>query len=408
MMAGGGGIAGRLYRGEVSINFVAKQRLWYTISGIIVLVSVIALLTKGLNFSLDFTGGSSFTFPAAASATQNAISRVVSGAGGGDAIVQFTSGTVHQWTVQTGTLSTATTQNVALALEQHFHIAQANLATQIVGPTWGGQITSKAIEALIVFLIVIVIYLSIAFEWRMAVAAFVALIHDIVITIGVYALAGFSVSPTSVIGLLTILGYSLYDTVVVFDKVRENTAGLLTTQRSTYSDAANLALNQTLVRSINTSLTALIPVASILFVGAGLLGAGTLKDLALVLFVGMLSGTYSSIFIATPVLADLKERDPQYKELAVKVSRRLAGSRTQRASAETVSATADTATATAAGTTATAVTVRDAPDEDVDDAAEQEDSGDGVAVPAASRPVVRQQRVTGSAQRRPNARKKRR
>ncbi len=176
-------------------------------------------------------------------------------------------------------------------------------------------------------MIVIVIYLSAAFEWRMAVAAFIALLHDILITIGVYALTGFTVSPTSVIGLLTILGYSLYDTVVVFDKVRENTAGLLTTQRSTYSDAANLALNQTLVRSINTSLTALIPVASILFVGAGLLGAGTLKDLALVLFVGMLSGTYSSIFIATPVLADLKERDPKYKDLAVKVQRRLAGGR---------------------------------------------------------------------------------
>ena len=173
----------------------------------------------------------------------------------------------------------------------------------------------------------IVIYLTIAFEWRMAVAAFVALIHDIVITIGVYALTGFEVSPTTVIGLLTILGYSLYDTVVVFDKVRENTAGLLTSQRSTYSDAANLALNQTLVRSINTSLTALIPVASILFVGAGLLGAGTLKDLSLVLFVGMLSGTYSSIFIATPVLADLKERQPEYKDLAVKVKRRLAGGR---------------------------------------------------------------------------------
>ena len=208
---------------------------------------------------------------------------------------------------------------------------RAACTIQIVGPTWGGQITSKAIEALIIFLVVIVIYLSIAFEWRMATAAFVALLHDILITIGVYALTGFSVSPTSVIGLLTILGYSLYDTVVVFDKVRENTAGILTTQRSTYSDAANLALNQTLVRSINTSLTALLPVASILFVGAGLLGAGTLKDLALVLFVGMLSGTYSSIFIATPVLADLKEREPKYRELAVKVSRRLAGGRSARA-----------------------------------------------------------------------------
>ena len=160
-------------------------------------------------------------------------------------------------------------QEVTNALASAFHLAQSSIAVQFVGPTWGGQITSKAIEALIIFLVVIVIYLTIAFEWRMAVAAFVALMHDILITVGVYALTGFSVSPTSVIGLLTILGYSLYDTVVVFDKVRENTAGLLTTQRSTYSDAANLALNQTLVRSMNTSLTALLPVASILFVGRG-------------------------------------------------------------------------------------------------------------------------------------------
>ena len=271
----------------------------------------------------------------------------------------------------------------------------------------------------------IVIYLSIAFEWRMAVAAFVALIHDILITIGVYALTGFTVSPTSVIGLLTILGYSLYDTVVVFDKVRENTAGLLTTQRSTYSDAANLALNQTLVRSINTSLTALLPVASILFVGAGLLGAGTLKDLALVLFVGMLSGTYSSIFIATPVLAQLKERDPKYRDLAVKVNRRLAGGR--RGAAGTDGTVADSGV-TAAGATAAVSPPADArPADDYDDqggqatgeAAEQDD---GIAVSAASRardtgngsngtprPVTRQQRVAGgSQQRRPGAKKKRR
>ncbi len=174
-------------------------------------------------------------------------------------------------------------------------------------------------------MIVIVIYLSIAFEWRMAASAFVALAHDIVITIGVYALTGFQVSPATVIGLLTILGYSLYDTVVVFDKVRENTAPILGTRKSTYSQAANLALNQTLVRSINTSLTALLPVAAILVVGTLLLGNGELKDLSLVLFVGMLSGTYSSICIATPVLADLKEREPQYKQLAKQVALRAAG-----------------------------------------------------------------------------------
>ncbi|MGH3212249.1 MAG: protein translocase subunit SecF, partial [Trebonia sp.] len=243
---------------------------------------------------------------------------------------------------------------------------------------------------------------------------------DIVITVGVYALTGFSVSPTSVIGLLTILGYSLYDTVVVFDKVRENTAGLLTTQRSTYSDAANLALNQTLIRSINTSLTALLPVASILFVGAGLLGAGTLKDLSLVLFVGMLSGTYSSIFIATPVLADLKERDPQYKDLAAKVRRRLAGGRsTQGAQAGDVTAAAATAPASQLTVQSVALPedqdTGDGPvDHDTDEASDQ-DAADGVAVSAAARrgdtpprPVTRQQRVTGGTQRRPGARKKRR
>jgi preprotein translocase subunit SecF len=420
----GGGIAGRLYRGEVSINFVGRQKLWYAISGVILLISVVALLVRGLNFSLEFKGGSSFTFPSTFSTTQGAISRVVSAAGGGDASVQFTSTpSLHQWTVQTGALTSNVTQQVAQALEQAFHIARNSISVQLVGPTWGSQITSKALEALIIFLVVIVIYLSVAFEWRMAVAAFIALLHDILITVGVYALTGFTVSPTSVIGLLTILGYSLYDTVVVFDKVRENTAGLLTTQRSTYSDAANLALNQTLVRSINTSLTALLPVASILFVGAGLLGAGTLKDLALVLFIGMISGTYSSIFIATPVLADLKEREPQYKDLAAKVNRRLAGGRgaARRAAAETDSPAAATAATAATPVTATAVTGSGSSaeptgqDQDQAEAVEQE-AGDGVAVPAAAartgdtppRAVTRQQRVTGGTQRRPGARKKRR
>jgi preprotein translocase subunit SecF len=411
-MARGGGIAGRLYRGEVSINFVGRQKLWYAISGLIVVVSAIALAVRRLNFSIEFKGGSSFTFPAASSTSQGAISRVVQKAGGGDSTVQYTSHQLlHQWTVQTGTLGSDKTQAVASALEHAFHVTTANMQVQLVGPTWGSSITNKAIEALIIFLVVIVIYLSIAFDWRMAAAAFTALIHDIVITVGVYSLTGFQVSPTSVIGLLTILGYSLYDTVVVFDKVRENTAGLLTTQRSTYSDAANLALNQTLVRSINTSLTALLPVASILFVGAGLLGAGTLKDLALVLFVGMLSGTYSSIFIATPVLADLKEREPRYRELAVKVARRATGGRpAQRGAKETASVPVTTG-----------MDEPGAPGDLVDDAPGLDGDSDDVTVPAAARasetrtprPVARQQRVTSSAQRRSGtrssgARKKRR
>jgi preprotein translocase subunit SecF len=335
-MAGVGGIAGRLYRGEVSVNFVGRQRMWYSISGLIVLVSAIALAVRKLNFSVEFKGGTVFEFPSTASQgstaqVQGEISRIVTAGGGGDStpqrVVSHIGSVGAQWNVTTKGLPEKVQQSIAVTLEHAFHVSQSQMQITFVGPTWGSQITTKAIEALIIFLIVIVIYLSIAFEWRMAAAAFVALLHDIVITIGVYALTGFQVSPTTVIGLLTILGYSLYDTVVVFDKVRENTAGLLTSQRSTYSDAANLALNQTLVRSINTSITALIPVASILFIGAGLLGAGTLKDLALVLFVGMLSGAYSSICIATPVLADLKERQPEYKDLAVKVKRRLAGGR---------------------------------------------------------------------------------
>jgi preprotein translocase subunit SecF len=401
MMAGFGGIAGRLYRGEVSFNFVGRQRMWYTISGLIVLVSAIALAVRRLNFSVEFKGGSIFQFPATASSSENAISHAVTAASGTDSTVQHISGLsgLSQWQVTTPALATNVSEKVATALEHAFSVTQANMSIQLVGPTWGSQITSKAIEALIVFLIVIVIYLSIAFEWRMAVAAFVALLHDIVITIGVYALTGFEVSPTSVIGLLTILGYSLYDTVVVFDKVRENTAGLLTTQRSTYSDAANLALNQTLVRSINTSLTALLPVASILFVGAGLLGAGTLKDLSLVLFVGMLSGTYSSICIATPVLADLKERDPKFKDLAVKVNRRLAGGRNaQRATGETASATAPAAVASAAPA------VTDLPAEMDDDSVTVTAAAARTAEPPAPRPVIRQQpRRASSTQRRPGA-----
>jgi preprotein translocase subunit SecF len=431
-MAGFGGIAGRLYRGEVSVNFVRRQRMWYSISGLILLVSVVAVAVRKLNFSVDFKGGSVFQFPATGSqgsATQGQISALVKNLGGGDSTVQLVSSKLlDQWSVTTKALSQTVQQNIGVAIAHTFHLTSQNqVAITFVGPTWGSQITTKAIEALIIFLIVIVIYLSIAFDWRMAIAAFVALLHDIVITIGVYALTGFQVSPTTVIGLLTILGYSLYDTVVVFDKVRENTAGLLTSQRSTYSDAANLALNQTLVRSINTSLTALIPVASILFVGAGLLGAGTLKDLALVLFVGMLSGTYSSICIATPVLADLKERQPEYKDLAVKVKRRLAGGRRAADAGSTAAPSAVAEAGAPTQVTGPPIDDRTGPASDNDDINDGIDNdgidndGDGVTVPPAparaadattgsTRPPVanRPQRTGGSAQRRPGARKKRR
>ncbi len=431
-------IPGRLYRGEISFDFVGRQKLWYTISGAILVVSVLALVIFGLNFSIDFKGGSQFQF-AAPNATATQIEQTVKSAGGGaDASAQEVR-PIHSasfWQVQTGHLDPPQQIRVENALVQAYHVPKgaSGVAVTTVSASWGSQISQKAAEALIAFLIVIVAYLSIAFEWRMAAAAFVALAHDIVITIGVYALAHFQVSPATVIGLLTILGYSLYDTVVVFDKVRENTAPILGTRKSNYSDAANLALNQTLVRSINTSLIALLPVVAILIVGTLLLGNGELKDLSLVLFVGMLSGTYSSICIATPVLCDLKEREPQYKQLAKQVALRAAGGRAaiRKAKAEAAVAGA-TARNGGAGASATAVDISGAGIDPADAAAPADPAeaagGDGdraspeqvpagqTAVPggqaargAAPRPGQRNQptRRPGSSNRRPSGKKKRR
>jgi len=348
-------LGGRLYRGEVSFDFVGRQKLWYTISGCILAISLLALIFRGLNYSVEFKGGSVFTVPATSQVTQASLNQVVTANGGSNPTVSEIkpfNGHKPYWQVQTSQLSTTKSLEIERAIAQNFHLNVGDVSIQTVGSSWGAQVSQKAIQALIAFLIVIVIYLTIAFEWRMAAAAFVALAHDIVITVGVYALTGFQVSPATIIGLLTILGYSLYDTVVVFDKVRENTAPILGTRKSSYSEAANLALNQTLVRSINTSLTALLPVAAILVVGTLLLGNGELKDLSLVLFVGMLSGTYSSIFIATPVLADLKERQPQYKQLAKQVAQRAAGGRAaiRKAKAVTPANAATGASATASGT----------------------------------------------------------
>jgi preprotein translocase subunit SecF len=428
-----GGIGGRLYRGEVSVEFVARKRLWYSISGAILVISVVALLVFGLTLSVDFKGGSVYQF-AAGNSTISQVRQTVSGAGGGgDAIVQKVTplgGGASKWQVQTHPLSVAQQNSVQSAISHQFRVPENQISITSIGASWGSQISQKAAEALIAFLIVIVIYLSIAFEWKMAVAALVALVHDIVITVGVYALAHFQVSPASVIGLLTILGYSLYDTVVVFDKVRENTAGLLASSRSTYSQAANQALNQTLVRSINTSIIALLPVASILFVGAGFLGAGELKDLALVLFVGMLSGTYSSICIATPVLADLKEREPQYKALAKRVQLRASGGRAAQRAAAKAAATAKPVASRRSGGKAVAGPEDpelagpgdEAGDSLADEAADESaDTGAvapgepvaaGAGQPAARstpRPGPRQQpRRTSAAKRRPSGKKRRR
>jgi len=380
-----GDIGGRLYRGDVSINFVGRQKLWYTISGCILAIAVIALIVRGLNFSVDFKGGSIFQVKAP-NASISQVEKAVQDGGGGTVTVQKVGvGSKAQWQAQTAPLSIGTTEHVQDSLAKELGVNVNQISTTFVGPTWGSQISSKALEALIAFLVVIVGYLSIAFEWKMASAAFVALIHDILITVGIYALAGFQVSPATVIGLLTILGYSLYDTVVVFDKVRENTAGLVTSARSTYSQAANLALNQTLVRSINTSLIALLPVTAILIAGTLLLGTGELSDLALVLFVGMLSGTYSSIFIATPVLADLKEREPQYKALAKRVAARASSPRV----AARTQAAVPAGSGVTAGSAARPADSRTGPDDGpYDDLADTGDDAAGDAGTAAAAPAT--------------------
>lgn len=383
----------RLYHGEVSYDFVGHQRRWYAISGVILLVALLGLGLRGLNLGIEFKGGAEFRVPAGSTCSITSARTAVSSVyGTGEVIVQqLQNGQVR---VQTGPVGTAESDAVTRALAQACGVAPNDIQIQVVGPTWGAQITQKAVTGLIVFLVLVVLFLSVYFEWKMALAAIVALVHDVVITVGIYALSGFDVTPSTVIGLLTILGYSLYDTVVVFDKVKENTTGLRAGSRMTYAQAANLAVNQTLVRSINTSVIALLPVGAILFVGAGLLGAGTLKDLALALFVGIAAGTYSSIFIATPLLADLKEREPDMQALARRVAAR-------QASAVPAGVTAGGASREPSAAPATR-TDRTGGDTEAADAA-----GEAPAPGSGARPTARratQRRPAG----RPSARKRRR
>ncbi len=316
------GLGGRLYRGETSIDFIGRRRRWYSISALFILLSLGALTLQGLHLGIEFKGGSSFTVTKAGASVEDARTAVTSLGIPGESIIQ-TIGT-DKIRIQTGALNTAQNNALQDALAAKFSVSVESIDTQIVGPSWGKEITRKALYGLFGFLICVMLYLAMAFEPKMAIAAIAAVVHDVFITVGIYALVGFDVTPATVIGFLTILGYSLYDTVVVFDKIRENTRTITSSSKSTYSQATNLAVNQTLVRSMNTSLIALLPVGSILFVGAGLLGAGTLKDLSLALFIGLAVGTYSSIFIAPPVLAQLREKEPAMQALAKRVNGRTA------------------------------------------------------------------------------------
>ena len=311
-----------LYRGDVSFNIVGRRKAWYAVSGILLILSIATLGVRGLNLGIEFKGGAEFSVPVAQANDESVTQgrEAVIAAGETPSSVTVVGGDTVR--IQTPALTTEASNALSAALAESFGVPEAEIKVQLVGPTWGDEVSKNAARALLVFLVLVAIFLSIYFEWPMAIAALVALGHDVLITVGIYALSGFEVTPASVIGFLTILGYSLYDTVVVFDKVRENTHGIHGGSRSTYSEAANLALNQTLVRSINTSIVALLPVLSILVVGVTLLGVGTLNDLALALFVGMLVGTYSSIFVATPILCQIKERQAENIALAKRVAAR--------------------------------------------------------------------------------------
>ncbi|MDD2858246.1 MAG: protein translocase subunit SecF [Candidatus Nanopelagicales bacterium] len=335
------GLGHRLYSGQASIDIVGRRRTWYIVSGIIIALAIGSLLFRGLNLGIEFRGGGDYTIPNATCSVEQARA-VAEAKTGSQAIVTVSGqGTVR---VQTEALTTTESAELAKSLSTTCGVGVDTIKVQVVGPTWGSEISKKALQGLIVFLILVALFMSIYFEWRMAVAGLIALAHDLIITVGLYSLFGLEVTPATVIGILTILGYSLYDTVVVFDKVKENTRNITGQSVLTYSDAANLAVNQTLVRSINTSIVALLPVLAIIIVGAGLLGAGTLLDLAVALAIGMAAGAYSSIFVATPFLAQLKEKQPQMVALATRV-------RARRANAARSGASSESSTDAAARTT---------------------------------------------------------
>ncbi|MCU1551090.1 MAG: preprotein translocase subunit SecF [Glaciihabitans sp.] len=304
-----------LYTGARSFNIVGRRRIWFSIAAVLVAISILVPVIRGFNFGIEFRGGSQFTVsdagshPSTVKAT-DAVNTVVKGAVQRVTIVANT--TVQVTTAQ---LTPGNTDDVQTALANAYSVPKSKVAASFIGATWGQDITQQAIRALIAFVILAVLLMALYFRtWKMSIAAIVALFHDLFIVAGVYAILGFEVTPDAVIGFLTILGYSLYDTVVVFDKIRENTAEVGERSSRTFSESVNLAVNQTLVRSINTAVVALLPVAAILFIGATLLGAGTLRDISLALFVGILAGTYSTIFVAAPLYALLREREPEIKK----------------------------------------------------------------------------------------------
>ncbi|WP_316669072.1 protein translocase subunit SecF [uncultured Propionibacterium sp.] len=316
----------RLYASQFAIDFVGRRRAWYSISIALIVISLLAVTLRGLNLGIEFKGGSVFTVPVA-QIDDGTIGQVRSAAADSGVSevsdAQVTAVGDNTIRIQTRSLSTDEVAQMRQALADQAGIASDDVNYQLIGPSWGSQITVKAIQALVVFLALVGVMIWIFFRnWRMSVSALLALAHDLVVTVGFYALIGFTFTPATLIGLLTILGYSLYDTVVVFDKVRENTANI-TKQNRTFSEAANGAINDVLVRSINTTLLGILPVVALLIAGVAFLGGdGPLADLGLALLIGMVAGAYSSIFIATPLLSQLRERQADMVKHRADLARR--------------------------------------------------------------------------------------
>lgn len=347
-------ILSRLYTGTGAFEIVGRRRMWFMITAAMVIISLASIGFRGFTLGIEFEGGTQISFPKSGEVSTSEVESAYSDALGDDPQSVQTAGSGGGQTVQirTETLDAPQLAKVTDSLTEKFGLAPSDVSSSDVSSTWGGEITEKAIIALLVFLVLVTVYIAIRFDREMALAAMAALFFDIATTAGIYSLVGFEVTPATVIGFLAILGFSLYDTVVVFDKVEENVRGVLHTSRRTYAEQANLAINQTLMRSINTTVISVLPVLALMVIAVWLLGVGTLKDLGLVQMVGVVTGTYSSIFFATPLLATLKERR---RDIGAH-TRKVLAKRTERESRGSVAvATED------AGTGATTTMTKSAP-----------------------------------------------
>ena len=312
----------RLYHGETRFDIVGRRRLWFAISAVVVLIGLGSLVTRGLHLGIDFEGGVVWEVPAGEASVADARETLESEGVSDATVTTLESDDGTELRVEAESLDAEESDKITEALADLTGSSTDDVSFTSVGPSWGDEISEKALRALLVFLVLVTFYIALRFETKMAIPTLVALLHDVLFTVGVYSLTQFEVTPATVIAILTILGFSIYDGIVVFDKVDENTRLVSSTGGLSYGGMVNLSLNQTLMRSLNTSITALLPVASLLIVGSWIMGASTLEEFAVALLIGLFSGAYSSIFIASPLLAVLKEREPRYRDIKRRIEAR--------------------------------------------------------------------------------------